>query len=284
MAVGFLQSPEWEGFQKSVGRKTWRVRGALIVKHGLPLGLNYLYCPRPSSGELLEDAYRIAQEEGAIFLKIDSAYELRIPPNYKYRQAKSLQPQKTIFVDLRNSEGDLLYAMHEKTRYNIRLAERHGIEVNQKGTLEEFWKLLAETAERDKFYTHERDYYGKLLAVRSKNFSNELFFVKYRGVLVAAAIINFFKPPQTATYLHGASSREYKEVMAPHLLHWRIIQEAKRRGFSLYDMWGIDEKRWPGLTRFKLGFGGEIVEYPLSVDIVYRQAFYGAYNMLRKIL
>ena len=69
--------------------------------------------------------------------------------------------------------------------------------------------------------------------------------------------------------------------MAPHLLHWRIIQEAKRRGFQYYDLWGIGEKRWPGLTRFKKGFGGEMVHYPPSIEIVYRPLRYRLYRLAR---
>src|SRR3989338_5647077 len=121
----------------------------------------------------------------------------------------------------------------------------------------------------------------KLLAARDNDFSNEIFFAKYQNKIIAVVLVNFYKPSQTATYLHGASSSEHREVMAPHLLYWRAIQEAKVRGFKSYDFWGIDEARWPGLTRFKLGFGGEQVEYPASVDIIYRPVLYGLYYLAR---
>ena len=84
------------------------------------------------------------------------------------------------------------------------------------------------------------------------------------------------------TYLHGGSSREHKELMAPYLLHWRIMEEAKRRGMAQYDLWGIDGDRWPGVTRFKKGFGGSGVFYPPSLEVVYRPLWYKIYRVMKE--
>ncbi len=297
----FLQSPEWEEFQRRLGRKTWRMGGALVIRHDLPGGFNYLYSPRPSlvTGSQLSVIKESARKEGSIFLKIDptSSLESNFPREVRLRQADPLQPQKTVVLDLQKSEGELLQKMHEKTRYNLRLAERHGVlaenlfsptksGLDKVGTVpsyqfSEFWSLLNETAKRDRFRPHERIYYEEMLAVQSGDFSNELFLAYYQKKALAAAVVNFYKPGGVATYLHGASSREDKHVMAPQLLHWRIIQESKARGFKHYDFWGIDEKRWPGLTRFKLGFGGEVIEYPPTIDVVYRPMWYKIYLALK---
>ena len=291
--VSFLQSPEWEDFQKLEGRKTWRVDGSLVIRHELPLGFNYLYCPHPEAitDKLLAGASEIAREEKPIFLKIDPLEKFKVQSSkFKIKFANSIQPRKTIVIDLQKPEDDILKSTHEKTRYNIRLAEKGGVDVlihsgaSRKDLPELFFRLLRETASRDKFKTHMREHYERLLSVRSENFWNELFFAEYERKIVAAAIINFYKPTAAATYLHGASSREFREVMAPHLMHWRIIQEAKKLGFKHYDMWGVDEKRWPGVTRFKKGFGGAEVEYPRSVDAVYRSVVYSLYRALRRIV
>lgn len=291
MQLSFLQSKEWEELQESIGRKTWRINGALLLKHDLPFGFNYLYCPRPDFSDkqqetrdkFLDKVGEIAKTGKSIFLKIDSVENLNLSLA-TCRLSPSLQPRNTIILDIKKSEEELLREMHEKTRYNIRLAERRGVKVggeNRPSAFKEFWKLLEETAGRDSFYTHERQYYRKLLRAQSENFSNELFFAEYQGEILAAAIINFYG--NVATYLHGASSRKNKEMMAPHLLHWRIIQEAKKRGLGQYDFWGVDEKKWPGVTRFKEGFSGDIVEYPLSVDIIYRPILYKIYRLARKL-
>lgn len=284
--MSFLQSPEWEQLQNLLGRKTWRIDGALAVRHDLPGGFNYLYSPRPHvvTSNCLLVAGKTARLERSLFLKIDPQQEIR-SSKPEIRNSNGIQPRRTAILDLQKPEEELLAAMHEKTRYNIRLAERRGVEAKNfqfpNPNFQSFWGLLRETAERDRFHMHEKSYYEKLLAVRSENFSNELFFAEYEGKILAAAMVNFYK--NTATYLHGASSREYRDIMAPHLLHWRIIQEAKRRGVGFYDLWGIDEKRWPGLTRFKTGFGGEIIEYPPSVDVVYRQFLYGVYRLAKRL-
>lgn len=280
----FLQSAEWERLQNSVGRKTWKINDILVIQHRLPFGLNYLYCPRLRKVEdiFFKKIEEVAIQEQGVFLKIDPADKLKPPFNHKYLGSVSLQPRKTAILDLRKTEEELFGQTREKTRYNIRLAERHGAQIKnfQFGS---FWKLLQETAERDKFKLHERSYYEKLLETRSGDFSNELFFAEYKGKILAAALANFYKPSAVVTYLHGASTREHKEIMGPYLLHWHIIKEAKKRGFDYYDFGGVDEIKWPGVTRFKLGFGGNVIEYPPSIDIIYRPAWYEIYRLVKKL-
>lgn len=286
----FLQSPEWENIQKKLGRKTRRIQDCLVIEHCVPLGFKYLYAPRPdieNEEDFFSSAERIAKKEGHIFLKVDPVLPVSYP---KKISSHALQPQKTIICNLEKSEAELLSAMHEKTRYNIRLAERKGIRIADSGwqrvgsedrekKLDIFWTMLRNTAERDGFHTHEKSYYEKLLGGYSEYFSNELFFAEHEGQPIAAALINFYK--KTATYLHGASSLEHRNLMAPHLLHWRIMQEAKKRGFAEYDFWGINDNRWPGVTRFKRGFGGKEVVYPESFDIIYRKSYYTLYSLVR---
>lgn len=290
----FLQSPEWEFFEHSLGRATWRAAGALVVRRDLPLGMNYLYCPRPNFGMMngesgiraLDEIKEIAVQERSIFLKIDPLKALP-PTTYKLQASNSIQPRETLILDIaEKSEDELLAAMHEKTRYNIRLAERKGVEIvagigsGEREASGIFWGLLTATAARDAFRTHPKEYYEKLAATRSDAFSNEFFFARYRGAIVAGALVNFYA--DCATYLHGASSGEHREAMGPHLLHWRIIQEARRRGCGQYDWWGIDERRWSGVSRFKRGFGGREVAHPPSVNIAYRPIWYTLYTAAKK--
>jgi len=280
----FLQSKEWEEFQRSLGRKTWRIKDVLLIQHKLPLDFNYLYCPRPQIVDwnfFLAEAERVALKEKSIFLKIELIDKSQIT-NYKLQISDSIQPRKTIILDLEKSENEILAGMREKTRYNIRLAEKKGVEIEKvegSEAISEFLNLLKETAFRDNFRTHPEDYYKKMLFVRSVDFSNELFFAKHQGKILAAAMVNFYG--DIATYLHGASNRTHKEIMAPQALHWAIIKESKKRDFKYYDFWGIDEKKWPGVTRFKLGFGGKISEFPLAFDVIFRRFWYGFYRLAK---
>ena len=300
MNGAFLQSLEWEHVHQQMGRKTWRVRGVLVIRHNVAKGFNYLYCPRPSLDhvsvkEFLAEVERIAKREKSLFLKIDPLETISFDGlSVRISAGESLQPQKTVMIDLSKSEDELLNNMHEKTRYNIRLAERKGVTVSgvihreAKEDVLPFWDMMVSTSEREHFSLHEKRYYGFLAAIHNADISNEFFFARIRDdhrMMLAVAMINFYSPPKSsvwiATYLHGASSREKRELMASHLLHWRIIQEAKRRNFHYYDFWGIDEVKWPGLTRFKMGFGGNVIEYPPSVDIVYRPLWYHVYRLMK---
>jgi lipid II:glycine glycyltransferase (peptidoglycan interpeptide bridge formation enzyme) len=121
---------------------------------------------------------------------------------------------------------------------------------------------------------------GRALSVR-------LLFADFEGEPVAAALIAQFG--DTATYLHGASSSRHKETMAPYLLHWTAIREAKAAGLKRYDFWGVapenaDEKHpWFGITRFKLGFGGERISYVGAWDMPNSRFWYGAYRLARRL-
>jgi lipid II:glycine glycyltransferase (peptidoglycan interpeptide bridge formation enzyme) len=69
--------------------------------------------------------------------------------------------------------------------------------------------------------------------------------------------------------------------MAPYLLHWQIMKEGKSSGYKYYDLNGVDEQKWPGVTRFKLGFGGAIINYPGTFDLVFNKTWYNVYKILR---
>jgi lipid II:glycine glycyltransferase (peptidoglycan interpeptide bridge formation enzyme) len=88
----------------------------------------------------------------------------------------------------------------------------------------------------------------------------------------------------TCYYLHGASDYEHRSLMAPYALHWENIKYLKKNNIKYYDFWGIDAKKWPGVTRFKLGWGGDTKENPGSFDFVVSRVWYLVYSLARKIL
>lgn len=281
--MNILQSPEWESFQKSLGRKTWRVNNTLIIKHNLMLGKNYLYCYSPDINNnfkiFINKIKQIAKKEKSIFFKIELNNNINIK-NFKFKKSnKNLQPLKTIILDINKPEQELLDNMRSKTRYNIKLAQKKNIIIKQDNKyIYYFIKLLKKTAKRDNFFLHEDDYYIKML----KNKKIKLFLAKYKNKIIAANLIAFFG--DQAIYMHGASDYKYRKLMAPYLLQWQAILAAKKYGLKYYDFWGIDEKKWPGITRFKHGFGGKEVIYPGAFDLVFRPVWYRIYNIARKIL
>lgn len=300
----FLQTQDWLDFQKFVGRKTWRFNDgkirANIIQHDLPFGKNYLYIPHGpeiSFGEIqsglknevdnfLKYLKDLGKENKSIFVKMepmeDVVVEVIYRKNLKHSK-KSIQPTRTVIIDLNLPEEVLLSKMHHKTRYNIHLAEKKGLRLEEKDDVKEFWKLLKKTAKKDNFYTHNYEYYEKLIEFFSddKELKTKIVFEMSGDKALAGAILLTFS--DTVYYLHGAMDRDYKNLMAPYLMHWEIIKWAKAQGYHYYNFWGIDANRWPGVTRFKLGFGGHEVEYPGSFDMPISKIWYLIYKIARRI-
>lgn len=276
----FLQSTIWMDFQKALGRKVWQVGSVNVIKYNLLLGKSYLYAPRCGENFLSDDFLKkireIAKKENAIFFKIEL---LRQAQGRPFRKSTNIQPRKTLVLDITKSEKKLLVKMHHKTRYNIRLAERKNIKIRKdKEGFEEFWKLLQQTTKRDGFRPHPKEYYKKMLEISGV----ELFTATFKKKVIAANIVVFYK--KTAIYLHGASDYKYRNLMAPYLLQWHQILEAKKRDCTEYDFWGIDEKKWPGVTRFKKGFNGKEVIYLGAYDLIFQPIWYRIYKVAKKIL
>jgi len=143
------------------------------------------------------------------------------------------------------------------------------------------------TSKRKNIKHHPKDYYKKQLEINSEDIKFELFVAEYECKIIAANIVVLFG--NRATYLHGATSSEHREVMAPHLLQWEQIKEAKKRGCSEYDFWGIvnehtKDKRgqsWEGFTRFKKGFGGREVNYIGYWDYPLNKLWYFLYRLVQ---
>ena len=302
----FLQSDAWEKFQQSVGFKTFRVDGAFLIKKPLGFGKSYFYCPRRGTSDggratrdFFNEVAKLAEEENCIFIRTEPLIALPVT-RYPLRKVADVQPSQTLVLDLTLSEDELLTQMHPKTRYNIRLAEKKGVTVQEgkEDNFGKFWKLMQETTSRDKFRPHSREYYEKMINVvdeqnpttpsppphqrrgnESKKFNVKLYVAEYENKILAAGIFVFYN--DTVTYLHGASTHEHKEIMAPYALHWEIIKLAKNSGYRYYNLYGISEKKWPGVTRFKRGFGGEEVKYPGCYDVIFNKSWYGIYKFAR---
>lgn len=288
----FTQHPEWMAFQKSLGRKVWRLDDgfikATIIRQDVRMGQNWLYIPYGPelNMEMARDGLRnevqhfarylndLARTEGSMFVKIEPTHDVVVEllrrNGLKLRYSShTVQPHATSVVDLTRTVEQLTDALHHKHRYNIGLAERKGVTIEESDDVETFWKLLQHTAEHDDFRTHDRAYYQKLKTFFShehRALKVRLYLAHQGGRPVAGVLM--LENGSTVHYLHGAMDREYRALMAPQLMHWQLIQRYKDRGFHWYDFWGIDANKWPGVTRFKLGFGGTTVEYPGAFDIV----------------
>ncbi len=302
----FLQSWDWGEFQLKQRKKIWRFQinsnsdetlcEAQIQKEFFPFGKSMLYIPLGPCFRstlflkdkkrilrlLLKSLKKIAKNENSIFLKIEPS--IFLPKLEEFLPSRRrIQPKQVMFLSLKPPEEELLKSFHSKTRYNIKIAEKKGVNIlrfenkeEKLNNLEGFWKLLQKTAKRRNFKPYFKNYYKDMLSLDN----TILYFGEYKNKIIVAHIMIYFG--KWATYLHGASDYKYRKIMAPHFLHWQQICDAKNVGYEKYDFGGVDEKKWPGLTRFKRGFNTEILEYPQGKDFVFQNYWYKLYLFLRK--
>lgn len=309
-ASGWHQAFVWADFKQADGCDTYKIGvfeektkkligGAVVLQYHFKNGTNFLYIPEgpilnyDSETDLF---WQWRALETALHSIIDLkpgslTTHLRIEPRLAqvpgwfltgYTKAPmNLQPRSTQVLDLKPSNEALLAQMKPKGRYNIRLAEKKGVTVREVALSEikTFHKLYRETFERNKFDGKKLYFFNTL--VENATSILRLFIAEYDKRPIAGALIVYWG--DRATYLYGGSRAKYREVMAPSALHWHIISDAKMKGFSEYDWWGIardehdTDHEWHGLTRFKKQFGGEQRDWIGAYDYVMQQDLYEAF-------
>ncbi len=297
----FLQSWAWGEFQVAAGRQVrrfgWEEEGRLVaaaqtVVHRLP---TYAYIPRGpvtlrawSNEETMARLRDLGGLLRAVFVRFEPPWP-QYPMRKRFVKTIDMQPAHTLIMDLGVSSEARRTVMHPKTRYNIRLAERKGVEIEVRASaaFEEVWSLFETTAARGKFHLHPKRYYETMLSMLADGPCRAFLAVaRFDGKIIAANLM--VDEGKTRTYLHGASGDDDREVMAPYLLHGKLMEDAAERGLEAYDWWGIapegaEDHPWAGVTRFKLGFGGERVSYPGAFDAVIHPTRYGIYVLARRV-
>jgi len=286
----------------------------------IPISIAYvprgpIYFPAGDRSEGLERAFwwavhAQARRLGTIFLKVEPEVTLDGPSMRKemdtrmarlgFRPSGRLQPARTIVLDLTQSEEDLLKGMKPKTRYNVRLAGRRGVQVRRaatEGDLRAFYSLLAITGRRDEFGVHAFPYYEHLWRIFGPGGDNSALLLladhpdeAERGAGPIAGLLAF-KFGREAIYMYGASAERGREHMPNYLLQWEAIKWARDQHCKIYDFWGIpdppgdegDESEVSpinarsglrGVYWFKKGFGGREVDYPGAYDHIYNPLLY----------
>ena len=173
--------------------------------------------------------------------------------------------------------------MKPKGRYNIRVAQRHGVAVVEDTSaqgLADFLRIYRRMSSRQGIDAKPGGYFRDLISIASPLRQASLFFAEYRGRRLAAALVTYLG--RKATYFFGGSLVLHRKVMAPYLLHFEIMRRAKARGCEWYDFWGIAPKdepdhSWQDITAFKRKFGGVEVNLVPALDYVYDAAAYERY-------
>ncbi|MBN2385474.1 MAG: peptidoglycan bridge formation glycyltransferase FemA/FemB family protein [Anaerolineales bacterium] len=307
-AAHLLQSAEWGELKSAFGWQAVRIVageiGAQMLFRQLPLGFKVAYLPRgPVAGRPAPDAGQQFWEEvealcrawKAVFLKVEpDAWEasdqgpvIRNPLLVESRY--SIQPRRTVVVNLRDSEEDILGRMKQKCRYNIRLAAKRGVTVRPWDDLDGFHKMMLVTGERDIFGVHAAAYYRKAYDLFHTAGMAELLVAEYEGQPLAALMA--FARGTRAWYLYGASTDAERNRMPAYLLQWEAMRWARLHGAEEYDLYGVPdadeatleaqfESRRDGLWgvyRFKRGFGGELKRAVPALERVYNPLLYRLY-------
>lgn len=304
-----FQSEIWQEYEEALGNKVFRISCdedfALLVKLQLYKEKSYLYCPRgPMCSKegwhvFLKKAKDIAEKENCVFLRVEPysmpsgiVKELKFKKVGKYSPlSKQFSPMDTQLLDISKRDDDLLVEMKPKWRYNIKLAYRKGVTVRISSKLEDLKKFHElSLGMKDRGYTpFGLEHYERLFFILSKSKNIRLYIAEYKKKPLSMILVTHYG--EVATYLHGASSDDYRELMPNHLVQWEAILDAQRAGCLVYDFWGVapngdDNHPWAGITRFKKGFGGETVHLVGAFDFAFSPLWYNmlhAYNTVRKI-
>jgi lipid II:glycine glycyltransferase (peptidoglycan interpeptide bridge formation enzyme) len=306
---GLLQSVEWARF--------WRVEGFSVIKiqvknnslkkiffgqiNRLSLVGKYLYLPRLVLRENFPiktflEAVKIEMAKNNLgWLRVDlfSQKDLQIiQENCQRKIIKAphdMQPKDHLIINLTPTEDELLKQMKSKTRYNIHLAKRKGVKIFEGSSSEylpQFFTLINKTAQRKNVNFHSFNRYEKMFKSLPED-CIKLYLAEYDGKIIAANIITFYQG--VATYLHGGLDANYRKVMAPFLLQWKVMQIAKKKNCQWYDLGGVflntKDNGKVGITRFKRGFAPktEIFQTVGTYDIVFSPFKYWIYRGLQRI-
>jgi lipid II:glycine glycyltransferase (peptidoglycan interpeptide bridge formation enzyme) len=301
-----LQTGEWGELKSHFGWRPMRVTagnvGAQVLFRRLPFGYSLAYIPKGPLGSdwevLWPEIDAVCREQRAVFLKVEpDAWEgdlvegLLAGKGFR-RSDHEIQPRRTITVAIHEDEGQILAAMKQKTRYNIRLAARKGVVVELSDDLEIFGQLMAVTGERDAFGVHTLEYYRRAYELFHPEGMCELLIASYEGQPLAGVMV--FKKGKRAWYFYGASNNLHRNLMPTYLVQWEAIRWAKQHGCTEYDLWGVPDADqqvledtfmersdglW-GVYRFKRGFGGILRRSVGAWDKVYKPAVYLPYQLV----
>ncbi len=303
-----LQSEEWAVFREKTGIKIIRENGLYITIHPIPhtkFNIGYLpKGPMPTKQVLLE-LKNIGKQENCIFIQIEPNIERTEDLNIKIKNldlvpsAHPLFTKYTFILDLTKTEEELLKEMNQKTRYNIKVAQKHGVTVEEDDSdkaFEKYLELTWETTRRQGFYAHTKNYHrlmwetlrpkSEIVNQKPETLTAHLFTAKYKGKILVTWILFVYN--DTLYYPYGASSSENRETMASNLMMWEVIKFGKKLGLKKFDMWGSmgpdpDIKDpWYGFHRFKQGYGGKLTEFLGSYDLVINKKMYFLYKLANK--
>lgn len=289
--ANFLQSPEYGKMNEILGCKViiddfdgkgWSLMIVRNAKRGryleVPCGPLIDWSDQKLVKAVFDKISKIAEQEKCVFARIRpqltaTPEHLELLDNLGTKKSPMhLAAEHTVILDLTRSEEDLLSGMRRQTRYEVRRAEKLEIQVtsdNSEAAFEEFQKCQAETAKRQNFVPPALN---TLLAEREA-FGNNIQIYKAVTAEGPVAYGLIIKNGVEADYYEAASTLLNRKLPGAYALLWQAMKDLKKEGYQRFNLWGIappgqPNHRYAGVTTFKTGFGGEIVEFVPAHDII----------------
>lgn len=293
----FLQSAAWEAFQKSLGRKTITESGTdwsylAVVEKGM--GNTRLYAPYGPEAryeKALEQAVtslkQQALREGASFLRIEPTHAspaLLRKLGFKPVTYQQLNPARTQIITLAADKDEILAQMSQNSRNLTRNYSNKGITIKSSrdpGDITILTDLMHGVAQRNGITPHSENYFRKQAEALFPLEAASLYYATYENKPIAAALV--YDSDNTRYYAHAAADDTYRKLSAGTALLGQIILDAKDKGLSYVDLYGIapdsqPNHPWSGFTKFKQSFGGQAVDFAGAWDLPLKPIHYWLYR------
>lgn len=294
----FLQSPDWQRFQESLGRTTYTEAGEgwsyLAIKEAGTLNTR-LYTPYGpechdlnSFNDAITSLTALAKKEHVTFIRVEPTYPIT-PDQLRQRGFRpvtyqQLQPAHTQIIDLTQPSDDILAQMSQNSRNITRNYHKKGVTIRTSHNPDEMSilsSLLAGVATRNHITAHDETYFRAQADALFPTKAATLYIAELNKTPIAAALV--YDSEDTRTYAHAAADDTHRKLGIGTALVGQMILDAKDKGLSSFDLYGIAPSHdphhpWAGFTKFKKSFGGLEVTYPGAWDLPLNKLGYWAYR------
>ncbi len=309
-----LQTWAWGEFRKQTGVKVERIgffegqkltQAFQVTFHKIPhfnQTIGYLPKGPMPDEEQLDVLRQLGEKHNALFVKLEpniaqeagapSAHDAikRFLVDHGCVPGRPLFTKYTFQLNLQQSEEKIFAQLKSKTRYNVRLAAKKGVQIFEKTSqegMDEYIDILQETTNRQGFYAHSPEYFKTLWNTLGTTNMLHIFHAVYQDKIIVSWIVFHFH--DIFYYPYGASRTAHRDVMASNLMMWEMIIYAKKLGCHTFDMWGSlgpkpdKNDPWYGFHKFKEGYGGTLTEFIGTYDLVLNEQMYKIYRVAENV-
>lgn len=291
----FLQSDIWKGIKKNLGNGIVEYDGGWIQVTDLPFGFKIGYLPRVDLTKLnVSSILASSKKNNLIYVRVDPINNQNEINSFQYLNknlknislGKPIHLQDNVLINLKLDEIEWLKNMKQKHRYNINLARKKNLRFEASKSeegLNKFFDLYEKSVLKQGYSARSKNYIRKVWD-GFKNNNSEVFIANvFHGDIAISSwfLVGYEK---TLYFLYGGNDNEYRNLMGNYFLVSELFKYGKENGFETLDLFGIEnpnqsENHLDGFTRFKLGFGGDVIKYADTVDLITNSFLYKVFRV-----